>query len=185
MTAIYLAVASLVLLLLWVVMTYNLFVHARNKIDESFSGVDVQLARRHDLVPNLVSTVKAYAEHERSTLERVTQARSSAVAASELPEVGTAESELSGAISGVFAVAEQYPELKADQSFLRLQKDLTEVENEIAASRRIFNSNVQYFNTRVQSIPSSFVAKVFSIEARPFFELELTSDRAVPKLDLA
>jgi LemA protein len=178
-TALYVAAGSLVLVAIWIVATSNSFIRARNKVDEAWSGVDVQLKRRHDLVPNLVETVKGYTQHERETLTAVTEARAEAVAATEPDRVAHAEAKLTSALGGIHAVAEQYPELRASDSFQQLSAQLAALENEIQAARRIYNANVQAYNTRIQIFPNSLVAGR-NFVARSFFELDSPADRAVP-----
>jgi LemA protein len=159
------------------VLTYNGMVGSRNRVDEAWSGIDVQLKRRHDLIPNLVETVKGYASHERGTFEKVTQARADAMQASGVQASQQAESKLSGALADLRAVAENYPDLRATENFQRLQADLTEVEDEIQAARRIYNSNVQAYNTKIQIFPNSIVAGVGNFTKREFFEIEDAGDR--------
>jgi LemA protein len=175
---------ALVVLIVWIVATWNSFVSARNKVDEAWSGVDVQLKRRHDLVPNLVETVKGYATHERGTLTEVTAARTAAMAADSPAEVARAESALSSALGGIRAIAEEYPELRAAESFQGLQAQLAQLEDEIQAARRIFNSNVQNYNTRIQVFPNSLLAGN-SFPAREFFELDSPAERQVPAVSFA
>jgi len=176
----FLVVAGLLALLgLWVVLTNNSFVRARNKVDEAWSGIDVQLKRRHDLVPNLVETVQGYAEHESATLASVTQARSAAMTAESRAERGTAETLLTGALDGVRVVAEQYPELRASEGYRALQGELAELEDQIQAARRIYNANVNAYNTRIQLFPNSLVAGR-SFTARDLFQLDSPAERAVP-----
>jgi LemA protein len=149
---VFLALGVIVLTVLWLILTYNGLVKSRNKVDEAWSGIDVQLKRRHDLVPNLVETVQGYAAHERETLERVTEARAEAMAATR-SQVEPAEAHLGSALGEIRALAEAYPELQAAESFRRLQAELAATEDEIQAARRIYNANVQDFNTRVQVFP--------------------------------
>jgi LemA protein len=175
---------AIVLLIVWIVTTWNSFVRAGNKVDEAWSGIDVQLKRRHDLVPNLVETVKGYAAHERETLTSVTEARSEAMAADTREERAAAEGALSSALGGIRALAEQYPELRAAESFQSLQAQLSQLEDEIQAARRIYNSNVQNFNTRIQVFPNSLLSGK-SFTAREFFELDTPADRAVPAVSFA
>jgi LemA protein len=184
MTLAYVLIALLVVLVVAYILINNSLIGARNKCDEAWSGIDVQLKRRHDLVPNLVATVKGYAAHEQQTLTRVTDARAGALAAENAPpaERGRAESQLSSALGGIRAVAEQYPQLRAADNFLRLQAQLAEVEDEIQASRRIYNSNVQIYNTRMQVFPNSIVAARGGFEPREFFEIADASDRQVPEV---
>ncbi len=153
---------------------YNSLIHSRQKAQEAWSGIDVQLKRRYDLIPNLVKTVKGYAEHEKGVLEEVTNARAKAI---EIPEgkvaqQAGAENFLTSALRSVFAVAENYPDLKANQNFLNLQNQLAETEDQISAARRIYNGNVTVLNTKVQSFPSNIVANAHHFELSEFFELE-------------
>jgi LemA protein len=181
-TIIYVVIGVLVVLVLAYILINNSLIGARNKCDEAWSGIDVQLKRRHDLVPNLVETVKGYAAHEQQTFSRVTDARAGAIAADNAPpgERAQAESALSQALGGIRAVAEQYPQLRAADNFMRLQAQLAEIEDEIQASRRIYNSNVQIYNTRMQIFPNSIVAARGDFRAREFFEIEVASEREVP-----
>jgi LemA protein len=184
---VYVVLGVLVLLVVAYILINNSLVGARNKCDEAWSGIDVQLKRRHDLVPNLVETVKGYAAHEQQTLSRVTDARAGAVAAQNAPpaERGQAESQLSSALGGINAVAEQYPQLRAADNFMRLQAQLAEIEDEIQASRRIYNSNVQIYNTRQQVFPNSIVAARGGFTPREFFEIETPADREVPQVSFS
>jgi LemA protein len=182
MTGVYILLAVLALAALWLVLSYNALVKARNKVDEAWSGIDVQLKRRHDLVPNLVETVKGYAAHERGTLEGVTAARAAAVEAGDPGAVERAEARLSGALAAINALAEAYPELRAAENFQRLQAELGGVEDEIQAARRIFNSNVEGYNTRTQQFPTLLIAGPLSFRPREFFEIEVAAERAVPRV---
>jgi LemA protein len=164
------------------VLAYNALVRSRNKVDESWSGIDVQLKRRHDLVPNLVETVKGYAAHERETLSDVTEARLAAVEAGERRAVERAEARLTSALGGINALAEAYPELRASEGFQRLQAELAGIEDEIQAARRIYNSNVQRYNTRVQQFPTLVIAGFLSFAPRDFFELGTAAERGVPQV---
>lgn len=187
MTLVYVVIGVLVLLVLAYILINNSLISARNKCDEAWSGIDVQLKRRHDLVPNLVETVKGYAAHERETLTRVTDARAGAVAADNAPppERAQAESALSSALGGIRVVAEQYPQLRAADNFIRLQAQLAEIEDEIQAARRIYNSNVQIYNTRQQIFPNSIVAARGDFRPREFFEIEVASERDVPQVSFS
>jgi LemA protein len=176
-TVVLVIVAIVIVLALFLIVTYNGMVRGRNKVDESWSGIDVQLKRRHDLVPNLVETVKGYATHEREVFQAVTDARTRAMSASTPAQAGAAEGILGQAIGRLFAVAEAYPDLKASQNFLELQGTLNQLESEIAASRRVYNSNVQTFNTRIQSFPGVVLAGPFGFSKREFFEIENAGDR--------
>jgi LemA protein len=179
MTALYIAFGVLVLALIWVIVTNNAFIRARNKVEEAWSGVDVQLKRRHDLVPNLVEVVRGYAAHEHETLEAVTRARVTAAAAHGPAESAPAEASLTAALGGIHALAEQYPALRATENFQRLQAELAQTEDEIQASRRIYNSNVQSYNTKIQIFPNSLVAGR-SFTARRFFEIDAPAERQTP-----
>jgi LemA protein len=163
----------LLVLGLFLLVSYNRFVSQVTLVDEAWSQVDVELQRRHDLVPNLVNTVKGYAEHERTVLERLTAARVAADAHRGDPPGARRpfEEELTGAVHGLIAVAEAYPDLKASANFLHLQKELTNTEDRIAAGRRFYNGNVRALNTRVRTLPSNLVASMFGFSAREFFEL--------------
>ena len=165
------AIVAVVLLVLWLILTYNRFVTLRNRVKEAWADIDVQLKRRYDLIPNLVETVKGYATHERELLEKVTQARSQAMGAQTIKEKGNAENFLSQTLKSLFAVSENYPDLKASQNFLELQRELTDTEDKIQASRRFYNGNVRDFNTILQSFPQNTVAGVFSFKAAEFFEI--------------
>ena len=187
MAIVYVVIGLLVVLVIAYILINNSLISARNKCDEAWSGIDVQLKRRHDLVPNLVETVKGYAAHERETLTRVTDARAGAVAADNAPppQRAQAESALSAALGGIRAVAEQYPQLRAADNFIRLQAQLAEIEDEIQAARRIYNSNVQIYNTRQQIFPNSIVAARGDFRAREFFEIEVASERDVPQVSFS
>jgi len=155
----------------------NGIIAARNRVDESWSGIDVQLKRRHDLVPNLVETVKGYATHEQAVFEKVTQARAESMSAQSVQDTATAETKLTGALTDLRAVAEQYPNLKATENFQQLSRNLSELEDEIQASRRIYNSNVQAYNTDIQQFPGSIIANQGGFTARQYFEIEDKSER--------
>ena len=172
----------LLLLLLWLVVSYNRFVSQTVLVTESWSQVDVELQRRHDLIPNLVETVRGYAAHEASVLARVTAARTAAEQhRADAPAVRRPfEEELGGAVSKLVAVAEAYPELKASAHFLQLQEELTNTEDRIAAGRRFYNGNVRALNTRVRTFPSTLVAAVFGFTTRDFFELSDPTAAAPP-----
>lgn len=174
----------LVLLLVWFVGTYNGLVRLRNQTKNAWAQIDVQLKRRHDLIPNLVETVKGYAAHERQTLEAVTEARNIAVSAVG-KGVGTqakAEGELSSALARLLAVVEQYPNLKANQNFLALQEELTSTENKISFSRQYYNDSVLRFNNKIQMFPSNVVAGMFGFKTGEFFEVTAPAEREAPKV---
>ncbi len=159
------------------VLTRNSMIGSRNKVDESWSGIDVQLKRRHDLIPNLVETVKGYATHEQQTFQNVAEARAEAMKAGSVEATQEAEAKLSGALTDLRAVAEQYPNLRATENFQELQRSLSEIEDEIQAARRIYNSNVQAYNTKIQVFPNSVIANMGGFTAREFFEIENAADR--------
>ena len=179
MVVLLIVIVVIVLVGLFLVGAYNGMVRARNKVDEAWSGIDVQLKRRHDLVPNLVETVKGYAEHESATLAAVTQARSAAMSAGSGPRRAAAEDLLGSALQGVRVVAEQYPELRAAQSYQQLMAELSELEDQIQAARRIFNANVNAYNTRIQLFPNSLVAGGKFLP-RELFQLDSPAERGVP-----
>ena len=165
-------IAVVVLLVLFGITLYNRFVRLRNRADNAWAQVDVQLRRRYDLIPNLVETVKGYASHERETFERVTQARSAAGAAQTVEEQGQAENMLTSALRQLFAVAEAYPELRANENFQDLQRQLTETEGQIAVSRQIYNDTVLAYNNAVQTFPGVLLAGPFGFAQRAYLEIE-------------
>lgn len=177
-----LILGAIVALAAWFIMTYNSLITRRNRVNEAWSDIDVQLKRRYDLIPNLVETVKGYARHESSVFENVTKARTAAMGAQTLPEHAQAENMLSGALKSLFAVAEAYPELKASQNFAMLQDELTDAEDKIQAARRFYNGNVRDFNTALQVFPTNLIAGPFGFAAREFFELESPAERNAPKV---
>ena len=189
MTALYATLGVLVLLVLAVVVSYNRFVSQRAGVESSWSSVDVQLQRRHDLVPNLVGTVQGYAAHERDVLDRVTAARTAAVSADRDAAAGPAEQArreeaLTDATHGLLAVAEDYPDLKAATGFRQLQRQLVETEDRISAARRLYNLEVRALNRRVESVPSNVVASVFGFSRAEYFELSDPSAAAAPQVEL-
>lgn len=173
------------LIVLYVIATYNGMVRGRNKVDEGWSGIDVQLKRRHDLIGNLVETVKGYASHEKEVFEKVSAARSAAMQASGPAAAGRAEGVLGGALRGLLAVAEAYPQLRAAESFTALQQELTNTEDQVAAARRIYNGNVQAYNTRIQVFPAALFAGMFHFLKREFFEIEDPADREPVKVSFS
>jgi LemA protein len=185
MVIVIIIVALLILAGLIYVFVRNNMVSLRNQVDEAWSGIDVQLKRRHDLVPNLVESVKGYATHERETFEKVTQARAAAMQAQGPAQAGAAESALSSALGGLRVVAEQYPELRATENFQQLQRQLSELEDEIQASRRIYNSNVQQYNTRIQQWPWSIIAKQGGFTDKEFFEIGDAAERETPQVSFS
>ncbi len=161
----------IVVLVLWIVMIYNQLVAMRQRVGQAFADVDVQLKQRHDLIPNLVETVKGYAAHERGTLEEVVKARNAAMTAQGPAQQAAAENMLSGALRQLFALSEAYPDLKANQNFQQLQAEISDVENKIAASRRFFNNAVQEYNTGIQQFPAALFAAALGFSQRTFFDV--------------
>src|SRR4249920_3604113 len=161
----------IVVFVLWIVMIYNQLVAMRQRTNQAFADIDVQLKLRHDLIPNLVETVKGYAAHERGTLEAVIAARNTAIAAPGVEQKVAAENMLSGALRQLFALSENYPNLKANANFQQLQSDLSDIENKLAASRRFFNNAVQEYNTGIQQFPASLFAGMFGFAQRSFFDV--------------
>ena len=170
----------IVIAVIYAIATYNSLIRLQARADEGFSDIDVQLKRRHDLIPNLVETVKGYAAHERQVLENVTQARNAAVAATGPQAQAQAENQLTGALRQLFAVAENYPDLKASRNFLELQNEITDTEDKIQAARRFYNMTVRDLNIKVETFPSRVIANMRGITKRPFFELDEQADREVP-----
>ncbi len=157
-------------LVIWAIAVYNGLIRLKNRVDEAWSDIDVQLKRRYDLIPNLVSTVKGYAAHEKEVFEKVTEARTRAMGAQSAGDKAQAENMLSQTLKSLFAVAEAYPDLKANQNFLELQRELTDTEDKIQASRRFYNGNVRDFNTKIQVFPNNVFAGMLGFSPREFFE---------------
>jgi len=177
--------ALLFLIVLVVISIYNLLVRLRNQVDNAWSQIDVQLKRRHDLIPNLVETARGYMKHERETFEAITKARSAAMGAKTVSEASQAEGQLADALSKFMLVVENYPDLKANQNFLALQEELTGTENKIAFARQNYNDQVLFYNNRIQMFPSSVVAGMFAFTKRDFFEVEAAAEREAPKVSFA
>lgn len=173
-------VAIPVAVVLWLVVMYNSFVRMRNRVREAWADIDVQLKRRHDLIPNLINTVKGYAGHESAVLDRVTQARAAVMSAQNREDVEKGENMLSDALKSLFAVSENYPDLKASVNFLELQRELSDTENKIQASRRFYNTNVRDYNTGRESFPANLIAKTFGFKAEELFKIEVEAERGVP-----
>jgi LemA protein len=182
MTALIIIAAVIVLLIIFVIGAYNALIRLRNQVDNSWSQIDVQLKRRHDLIPNLVETAKGYMKHERGTFEAITNARSQAMGAKTVSEASKAEGVLGEALSKFMLVVENYPDLKANQNFLAVQEELTSTENKISFARQSYNDQVLFFNNKIQMFPSNIVANVFSFTKRDFFEIETPAEREVPKV---
>jgi LemA protein len=174
--------AALVLLIFAVIGIYNALVGLRNQVDNAWSQIDVQLKRRHDLIPNLVETAKGYMKHERGTFEAVTNARAQAMGAKTVSEAAKAEGALGEALSKFMLVVENYPDLKANQNFLALQEELSSTENRIAFARQAYNDQVLFFNNKIQMFPSNIVAGTFAFTKRDFFEVTAAGEREVPKV---
>jgi LemA protein len=185
MTVVLIVIGLIVLIGLWYMLTRNSMIGSRNRVDEAWSGIDVQLKRRHDLIPNLVETVKGYASHERQTFEKVTEARADAMKAQGPAEASRAEGRLNAVLGDLRAVAENYPELRATENFQQLSRNLSETEDEIQASRRIYNSNVQAYNTKIQVFPNSVIANSGGFTPREFFEIEDASERTAPQVSFS
>ena len=173
----------IVILAVYVIAVYNGLIVGRNRVKEAFSDVNIQLKRRYDLIPNLVETVKGYASHESQTLEKVIQARNMAIAAQkgDLKEQAKAENILSGTLKSLFAVSENYPELKANENFLKLQFELTDTEDKIKAARRFYNTNVLDLNNKIEMFPSNIIASMFQFTKQEFFELDEDEAQAAKK----
>lgn len=171
-----------VVLVLWAVGAFNSLVMAKNRVQESWSDIDVQLKRRYDLIPNLVETVKGYAAHESGTLDKVIQARAKAMSASGAAAKGAAENELSGALKSLFALSEAYPQLRAVEAFTSLQAELSDTENKIQAARRFYNSNVLVLNTKRETFPTNLIAGAFGFAKADFFELGSAAEREPVKV---
>lgn len=176
------AIGAGVVVVLWIVVTFNAIVGLKNRVNEAFSGVDVQLKRRHDLVPNLVKTVKAYAQHERETLEEVVEARSAAEHADALGDREQTENGLSKSLDKLIALVERYPELKADGNFRRLHGDLVEIEDDLQYARRYYNGTVRDHNTRIQQFPAAVLARLLTVKPRDFFEIEDPTERGAERI---
>jgi LemA protein len=178
-------IGVIVLIAIVAVVLYNQLVQLKVRADAAWADIDTQLKRRYDLIPNLVETVKGYAGHEREVFERVTQMRAAAINAQGVAEQAQAENMLTQALRSVFAVAENYPQLRASENFTQLQSSLSELENVIQAARRYYNAVVRDYNTRVNVIPSSLVAKLGGFKEREYFELESPEERVAPKVDFS
>lgn len=177
-------VIIIAVILSWIIIIYNLFVRDRNLIKEAWSGIDVQLKRRHNLIPNLVAAVKGYSQHEKSLLEDITQKRSEAVKSDNLIDKAPAESDLSGMLKNLFVVVESYPDLKANENFLNLQKQLVEIEDQLQYARRYYNGAVRNYNIRVESFPSNIIAGLLNFKQDNYFEITLATEKATPEVKL-
>src|SRR3990170_4624499 len=183
MTITYIILGAIAILVVWLIWAYNSLVLARNRSDESWSDINVQLKRRHDLIPNVVETVKGYAAHEKGVVESVTNARSRAMGAKDPKSLGEAENALTNTLKTLFAVAEAYPDLKANANFLDLQRELADTENKIQAARRFYNSTVRDLNTAIQTFPTNLIAGLLRFKEMKFFETEKAEEKEPVKVE--
>jgi LemA protein len=177
-------ITAIVLIILWVVISYNFFVRDRNRIQEAWSGIDVQLKRRHNLIPNLVETVKGYSSHEKRLLEDITEKRASSVNTEIIKDKAVVETDISGLLKNLIVVAENYPDLKASKNFLDFQKQLIEIEDQLQFARRYYNGTVRNYNIRVESFPGNIIAGIFKFQPKDFFEISLATERETPEVKL-
>jgi LemA protein len=171
-------------ILIWIIIIYNLFVRDKNLIKEAWSGIDVQLKRRHNLIPNLVTSVRGYSKHERDLFEEITEKRAKSTKIEDIKEKAAVEADLSGMIKNLFVVVEEYPDLKASQNFLDLQNQLVEIEDQLQYSRRYYNGRVRNYNIRVESFPGNIIAGIFDFKQEEFFEITLATERKTPGVQL-
>jgi len=182
------AISTIILIILAVlvfgaIFIYNQLIALRNRAQEAWADIEVQLKRRYDLIPNLIETVKGYASHERELFEKVTEARAKAISAQTMKEKGEAENLLSQTLKSLFAVVENYPQLRAAENFLELQRELRDTEDKIQAARRFYNGQVRDLNTKIEVFPSNIIANIFNFKKREFFELEEAAVREAPKVE--
>lgn len=180
--SIYPIIGIVIVIVLWIILAYNRLVRLRQRAKEAWADIDVQLKRRYDLIPNLLETVKGYAQHEKDVFDNVTRARASAVNAKTVNEQAQAENNLSQTLKSLFAVVENYPELKASQNFIALQQELADTENKIQAARRFYNTNVRDLNIRIESFPDNLMARLFKFSQMDLFELADAAERQAPKV---
>lgn len=181
MEILWIVIIIIAAIIIWLIATYNGLITHRNRADEAWSDIDVQLKRRYNLIPNLVQTVKAYAKHESSVFEKVTQARSQAMQAKTMGEHAQAENMLSNTLKSLFAVSENYPDLKASDNFIQLQDELTDAEDKIQAARRFYNNNTRIFNTKLQKFPTNMIGGTLGFKTKEFFEA-IGEEKEVPKV---
>ncbi len=181
-TLLWIVLGVIAVIIFWFIAVYNGLIRLKNQTDEAWSDIDVQLKRRYNLIPNLVETVKGYATHEREVFEKVTEARSQAMNTQAPADKAKAENMLTGALKTLFAVAENYPQLKASDNFAKLQDELSDTENKIQAARRFYNGNVRDFNIKLQTFPNNLVAGMLGFNKREFFELESEGERQAPEV---
>ncbi|MBI2633528.1 MAG: LemA family protein [Parcubacteria group bacterium] len=179
MTAVYIILGIVAVIILWFIFTYNRFIVLKNRVQEAWSDIEVQFKRRYDLIPNLVNTVKGYAGHEKEVFDKVTQARAQALGAKTIKEHGKAENMLSDTLKSLFAVSEAYPELKANTNFLELQRELVDTEDKIQAARRFYNSNVIELNNKTETFPSNIIAGIFKFQKSEFFDADAKEEKPV------
>lgn len=185
MNILWFVIIIIAVVVLWIIGLYNALIRLRQRVKEAFSDIDVQLKRRHNLIPNLVNTVQGYAKHEKGVFEKVTKARTAAMSAQGTLEQAQAENMLSQTLKSLFAVTENYPDLKASKNFLQLQDELSDTENKIQSARRFYNGQVRDFNTKQEVFPSNMIANIFRFKIADYFEVELESERAVPEVDFS
>ncbi len=185
MVGLIIVIVILLIIVISLIGMYNTLVRLRNRVKNAWAQIDVQLKRRHDLIPNLVETAKGYMKHEQNTLKEITEARSKAMGAGSVGDKAKAEGELSGAMSKFFLVVENYPDLKANSNFLAVQEELTSTENKIAFARQSYNDQVLFFNNKIQIFPSNIVASMFNFKENEFFKIENKAEKAVPKVDFS
>jgi LemA protein len=171
-------------IIIWIIIMYNLFIRDKNLIKEAWSGIDVQLKRRHNLIPNLVASVRGYSKHERDLFEEITEKRARSIKIENVKEKAAVEADLSGMIKNLFVVVEDYPDLKASQNFLDLQNQLVEIEDQLQYSRRYYNGRVRNYNIRVESFPSNIIAGIFDFKQEEFFEITLATERKTPEVQV-
>lgn len=182
MIILYIILGVVIVIVLWAIFTYNGLITLRNRSKEAWADIDVQLKRRYNLIPNLVSTVKGYAAHERELFEKVTEARTRAMGATTMEERSENENMLSSTLKTLFAVAENYPQLRASENFLELQRELRDTEDKVQAARRFYNGNVRDLNIKIEVFPAKIIASVFSFKKMDLFELEETAARETPQV---
>ena len=175
-------IAVAAIIILWIIGVFNSLIRLKNRVSEAWSDIDVQLKRRYDLIPNLIETVKGYMTHEANVFEKVTEARAKAISATGTAEKAQAENALSGALKTLFAVSENYPQLRASENFSKLQEELSDTENKIQASRRFYNGNARDFNIRQETFPSNIIATLFGFKKAEFFEIEEAGERKAPEV---
>lgn len=184
-TLTWILIAIIAIVIFWLVGTYNALVRLKQRVKEAFADIDVQLKRRHNLIPNLVNTVKGYAQHEKGLFEKVTEARAQATSAQGTLEQAKAENMLSQSLRSLFAVVENYPELKANENFAKLQDELSDTENKIQAARRFYNGMVRDYNTKQEVFPVNVIVGMFHFKKEDYFEVETEDERKVPEVDFS